>query len=116
MLHPMWKLRYLLSEDGLSPEGTRCGMPKAAKDPSISSSDGGVDFVFGHSAHCINICPDGLISTMFETCNTILRSTFHLGMYLFHKVPRRRVVLGPLRSAHIGLPVYRVTTWSMQYH
>ena len=115
MLHPMWKRRCLLSEDGLSREGTRCEMPKAAKDLLISSSRRkGVDFVFGRSAHCINTCPDCLVSIMLETCNTILRSTFHLEMYLFHKVPRRRVALGPLRSAHTDLPVYRVTTLSMQ--
>jgi hypothetical protein len=83
-------------------------MPKAAKDRLISSSPRKrVDFVFGHSAHCINTYPDGLISTIYETCNAILRSTFHLEMYLFHNVPRHGVALGQLRSVHIGLPVYK---------
>ena len=106
----MWKPRYLLSEDGLSREGTRCGMPKAAKDLLISSSHRkGVDFVFGRSMHCINICPGSLISIMSGTCNTSLRSTFHLEMYLFHNVPRHGVTLGQLRSVHIGLPIYKAS-------
>jgi hypothetical protein len=43
-------------------------MLEAVMDLSISSSRRkGVDFVFGRSAHCINIWPNGLISLVPET-------------------------------------------------
>jgi hypothetical protein len=67
-LHQQWRLRCLLFEDGLWRGVRRYGMLEAVMDLSISSSRRkGVDFVFGRSAHCINIWPNGLISLVPET-------------------------------------------------